>query len=214
VTQNSGSTARTTTLTIAGRSFTVNQNASGLGTFALNAQAAVTQVNTSWGAVSGATSYEVRRSSNGGSYNLVTTTGGLSYADTTVSPGSGYLYVIYAIGSGGTIAYSNVDLAVPFMYTDPSLTTGTLIRAAHVLELRQAVNAARTALGFGQLTFTDTSLSGVQVKRAHQIELRAGVDGVRSAAGRSTLSYTDPSITAGATTVRAVHINDLRSGLE
>lgn len=215
VAQNSGSTARTTTLTIAGSTFTVNQSASGLAAFALNASAASTQVNLTWDAVAGATSYEVRRSNNGGAYNLVTTTGSTSFNDTTVSAGTGYLYVIFAIGSGGTIAYSNVDLAVPFNYTDPTLTAGSsIIKAAHFSELRLAVNAARAAVGYPALTFTDPSLAGVAVKRIHLIELRQGVDGVRAAAGLVPVGYTDPTITAGTSLVRAAHVLDLRGGLQ
>ena len=212
VLQNSTGALRSTTLTIAGQSFDVTQSASGTALFALSATASPTQVALSWASIGGGgTSYEVRRSSGGGSFNLLTTTTLLAYTDTAISAGTGYLYRIDAIGIGS----SNVDLAVPFVYTDPTIAIGsTPIRAVHFTELRQAANAARTAVGLAPMTFTGTIASGVVVQRIHLTELRSTVDGVRGAVGLAPVSYTDGVVTAGTTIIRRAHILDLRGGLQ
>jgi hypothetical protein len=210
---NGAAAARSAGLTIAGQPFLVTQSGSSTSPITLNAVAANGQVALSWSAVSGA-SYEVRRSDHGGTYNVVTTTSMTSFVDTTVSNGTGYLYIIDAL-NGGIVGWSNVDLAVPFAYTRASLTGGfSIVIAADFMELRTALNAARTALGRTALAFTDPSLVGVVVKRVHLVELRSGVDDVRAAVSLSPVSYTDPSITAGVTSIRAIHILDLRSGLQ
>ena len=108
VASNGTSSARSTTLTIAGLSFVVTQSASGIATISLNALASNGSVAVSWSS-SGATSYQVFRSNNGGAFTVVNTTSGLSYGDSGVANGTGYLYQIY--GNNGS--YSNVDLAVP-----------------------------------------------------------------------------------------------------
>jgi len=212
VAQNTTAKARTMTLTIAGRSFEVTQSAAGVAAFALTATASPTQVAASWGAVAGATTYEVRRSTGGGSFNLVTSVGTLAHADTTVSAGTGYLYRIHALDSGGNIlAYSNADLAVPFVYTDPSIVAGTTrVKAQHFVDLRLAANAARAAAGLPASTFT----GGNSILRTHLLEIRAAVDTARTAIGLTPMVYVDGTITAGVTKVKAAHVNDLRNAVQ
>ncbi|MDP9193502.1 MAG: hypothetical protein M3P06_17555 [Acidobacteriota bacterium] len=216
VEQNATGNARTTTLTIAGRSFEVTQSAAGVATFALTATASPAQVASSWSAVAGATMYEVRRSSGGGSFNLVTSVAALVHADTTISAGSGYLYRIHALDSGGNVlAYSNADLAVPFVYTDASIVAAaTAVKAQHFLDLRLAANAARAAAGLSASTFTGTIVSGNSILRTHLVEIRTAIDSARAAIGLTPLTYVDGTITAGSTTVKAAHVNDLRNGVQ
>lgn len=216
VSQNTTGQARTTTVLIAGRAFEVTQNAAGVATFALTATASPAQVAASWGAVSGATSYQVRRSANGGSFNLVTTVATLSHNDATIAAGTGYLYRIHAIDAGGNvIAYSNVDLAVPFSYTDSAITAGaTPIRAQHLDDLRLATNAARVAAGLSAMTFTGTIGSANPILGTHLVECRTALDSARSAVGLTPIVYTDATITAAATKIKAAHINDIRTGVQ
>ena len=209
VASNGTSSARSTTLTIAGLSFVVTQSASGIATISLNALASNGSVAVSWSS-SGATSYQVFRSNNGGAFGLVNTTSGLSYPDSGVANGTGYLYQVY--GNNGSC--SNVDVAVPFAYTHPSIVGGSIIYAADFTEARQALNAGRAALGQAALTFTDSNLSGVMVKGVHLTEIRAGVDGVRAGVGATPLTYTDPSITVGVTMIKAAHVTEVRAGLQ
>jgi hypothetical protein len=66
----------------------------------LSALAAPGRVQLSWTSVSGAASYEVRRSQTpGGPYvPLATLSGGTAYMDATPTPGQTYYYVVAAIG--------------------------------------------------------------------------------------------------------------------
>jgi hypothetical protein len=213
VEQNTSGLSRSTTLTIAGRSFVVTQSAAGVMT--LTANASSSQVALSWTSTMGAISYEIQRSSNGGAFVAILSTGATAYTDSTVASGTGYLYRIRAIGSGGEIAYSNIDLAVPFNYTYASIVSGvTIIHAVDVMELRQAANAARAALGLPGFPFMDPVLSGMTVKSVHIAQVRLVIDGVRSGAGLSGLMYTDPTVTAGVTLIRGAHITEARAGLQ
>jgi len=81
----------------------------------LNAIAGNAEVSLSWTASSGATSYNVLRSTvNGGSYagiaSGVTTT---SYSDTSAVNGTTYYYVVQAANSGGTSGNSSQVIATP-----------------------------------------------------------------------------------------------------
>jgi len=45
-------------------------------------------------------------------------------------------------------------------------------------------------------------------------ELRQAVNAVRAAANLGAVTWTDPTLTAGTTTVQAVHVTELRSNLD
>jgi hypothetical protein len=212
VAQNATAQGRTANLTIGGRSFELTQNANGIATFAMTATASPTQAAVNWGAVSGATSYEVRRSDHGGAFNLVTPTALLSHNDTTIAAGTGYLYRVHALDSGhNVIAYSNVDLAVPFAYTEASIVAGsTKIKAMHFAELRSMANAARAAAGLPAVAFAASTSS----LRAHLVDIRAAINTARAAIRLPPIAYTDATVTAGVTKVKAAHILEVRAAVQ
>ena len=173
------------------------------------------QVNLAWIGVSGATGYEVYRSTNG-SFSFLVSTGGTSYPDTAVSAGAAYVYKVRAMNGGTPSAYSTPDAATLIVFTDDPVTTSTTPKAVHISELRTAVSAMHVACGLGAASFaTDPSVSaGVVIKAAHVTELRSALDAARLNIGLTTLSYTDPTITATVTPLRAAHIQEIRSGVK
>jgi|GEM_PF-801393 len=73
------------------------------------------QVYLSWNAVSGATSYEVKRGTSTGVYGttVVSNHSGTSFTDTGVSNGNTYYYVVTASNGSGTSGYSTEASATP-----------------------------------------------------------------------------------------------------
>jgi IPT/TIG domain len=173
------------------------------------------QVALSWAAVSGATSYEVWRSSLNGPYSLALSPAGTSANDTGLSADTTYLYRVRAIGGAGSSGFSLIDPATTIIFTDPNLS-GVFIQAVHINELRTAVNAMRAAAGLQAAVFTDSTLitGGTIIKAAHVSELRTALDAARWALGLPAISYTDPAITAGVTVMKAAHLTELRSGTQ
>ena len=99
-------------------------------------------------------------------------------------------------------------------WTDDPIVAGvTDVKAAHLTELRDAVNAARVAHGLSAATWTDaTVMAGVTVIQAvHIAELRAAINAVYTAAGATPPAYTDPVLVPGVTDIRAVHLTELRA---
>ena len=94
------------------------------------------------------------------------------------------------------------------------MTTGSLVKAVHITQLRATVNAMRAAAGLGAQSFIDTSLPGVKIKVIHVTQLRTALDEARAAIGLPPMSYTTPTITVGSTAVKAAHITDLRNGVK
>jgi subtilisin family serine protease len=80
----------------------------------LTATAAGAQVSLGWNAVTGATSYNVYRStSNGSGYTLIGNPGGNSGLDTGLTNGTTYYYVVTAVNTSGESANSSQVSATP-----------------------------------------------------------------------------------------------------
>jgi hypothetical protein len=171
-------------------------------------------VNVSWTASAGATTYNVYRSIGGNAYTLVGSTPSLTFNDGGRTANTAYLYKVRAVNGGESID-SNIDLATTVIFTDDPLTGGsTGLKAIHVTQLRTAVNAVRTLAALGAGTFIDpTVTSGVTViKPAHVTDLRTALNAARSVLALSALTYAD-SITTSVTKVKASHFTELRNGV-
>lgn len=89
----------------------------------LNATAGNAQVALNWTASSGATSYNVKRSTtSGGPYTTITNVTTTSYTDTGLVNGTTYYYVVSALNAGGESANSTQASATP--NTPPPAPTG------------------------------------------------------------------------------------------
>ena len=69
--------------------------------------ASATQINLTWSAATGATSYNIWRSRvSGGPYTKIGTSGSTSYSSTGLATGTTYYYVVTSTGAGGTSEFS------------------------------------------------------------------------------------------------------------
>ena len=172
------------------------------------------QVDVTWTAAPGAHHYQVERAPNlGGTFtvlnsNVATT----SYTDTTVTSVNAYLYRVRTADAIGNLsAPSGIDVATAITFTDNPLTVGTTpVKAVHMTELRQAVNAVRAAANLSAATWTDPTLTvgTTVVKAVHVQELRTSLDAALTALGIATSSYTDSSL-AGVV-IKKVHVDEVR----
>jgi len=133
---------------------------------------------------------------------------------------------IVAIAPPASEGYAHITVGLPsyrvslpqgFRYTRTTFTDDalipptTIIRAAHVVELRQAINILRSDAGLAPTLFTDPILSGLPMRRAHFLELRVALNEARIARGLPPLTFANP-LTAG-TPVRAADVSELRDAL-
>jgi RHS repeat-associated protein len=178
-----------------------------------------------WSAASGATNYRVERKAAGTAYGSIGTTATTSLTDSSASPGQAYLYRVCAADSGGncTSAYSNIALGARLNFaTDPAITgyfedppNATIIKAAHITELRTAINAVRSLAGL-QTTWTNNVTPGATVYADDVREMRTKLNDALVAMNVETSAYTDSAIISfaenpsNATTVKVAHIRELR----
>ena len=99
---------------------------------------------------------------------------------------------------------------------DDPLTAGTFVKAAHITQLRTAVNAVRAVAGLSAATFTDAAVVAgtTTIKATHLRELRHALNQGRASAGLSYMTYTDMAITTPPGRIKAAHVTDLRNAVK
>src|SRR6266849_5858489 len=146
----------------------------------LSATAGNAQVSLSWNSSTGATSYNVLRSTtNGGPYTTIVT--GLtttSYRDNGLTNGTTYYYVVQAVNSAGTSPNSNQVSATPTCST-PAAPTGLSATAGN----------AQVLLGWT----ASSGAASYNVKRS----TTSGGPYTTIATGIATTNHTDTGLTNG-----------------
>ncbi len=175
-----------------------------------------TSVTITWSAVIGADHYEVSRRALNGFVVLASTVANSPFVDGTAAENTSYLYYVRSFNTSNIASgYSAPDLTTTVTFVDDPLVAGsTVIKAAHIDQLRQAVNAVRALAGLSPSSFTDVSVIGLAMKTVHIQELRSNLDAARSSLGLAALMYTDDPITPGSTVIKALHIGELRNGVK
>jgi len=147
----------------------------------LSASAGNAQVVLSWGASTGASSYNVKRAAvSGGSYTTIGSSGGTYYIDNSVSNGTTYYYVVSGINSAGQ---SSNSAQVSVMPVPPPPAVPTSLSAS---------------AGNAQVTLTwnaSTGATSYNVKRATV----SGGPYTLIAQWVSSTTYTDNTVSNGST---------------
>jgi fibronectin type 3 domain-containing protein len=146
----------------------------------LAATAGSAQVSLTWTASSGATSYNVKRSTtSGGPYTQLATSTSASYTDSTVTNGTTYYYVVSAVNAAGESANSAEVSATPKGSAPPVPT-----------------NLAAIA-GNAQVALTWTASSGATGYNVKRSTTTGGP--YTLIASPTSTSYTDTTVTNGTT---------------
>lgn len=173
-----------------------------------------TAIDVAWTPSAGASAYEVLRSSDGVTYGVVGAVAGTGFTDSGVTGGTAYLYAVRA-SIPAVSSPSPRDLATTIQFTDDPIANGiTVVKAAHLMELRAAVAAVQTLAGTSGAPLTDSPLTaGVTIQGAHVTALRSALDAARSALSLPALSY-GRTLTPQTTVVHGADFVELRSGVK
>ncbi len=178
------------------------------------------QVSIEWLATPGADHYQVERSASF-PVNFTPVSSNVasnSFTDSPPDSSRAYLYRVRAADASGNLSPpSNIDLATTVAFTNDPLqqqtptTTGTTIKADHLKELRQAVNAVRALVGLSPASWTHPDPEPAQRRNiylADVTELRSNLDAALSILGIQQPYQTDPNLSGGY--VKAAHFQELR----
>ena len=151
----------------------------------LTATAGNAQVSLSWTASSGATSYNVYRSttSGGGYAQIATGVTSTSYTDTSVVNGTTYYYVVTAVNGNGESGFSNQASATPQAPVAPPAPTNLTASAGH----------RKVSLGWTQSTG-----SGLTNNKIYRATTSGGPYSLVATISPTT-SYSDSGLSTGTT---------------
>ena len=168
-------------------------------------------VQLTWFATANTDHYEVWRN-HGAAWTFLGNTPNAFFTDSLAPAASAMLYKVRAIATGGAVsAYSAIDIAITYGFTDSTLQAGTTkIKLAHLTELRTAANAVRSAASLAPMSWAETTPQ--QMRASHLTEVRTAVQQARAAVGLAAPTYTDPTLTVGIV-IKAVHVEQLRSAM-
>ncbi len=165
-----------------------------------------TSVIVTWTPAASAAQYEVWRYIDG-AFAPVGRTANLAFAESGLTPDTAYVYRVHALDPDDNLSAPSLrDIATTMQFTDPKFVAGLPIKAAHVVELRQAVNLARAAAGLSPATFSGPVAPGTRVQAVHLEELRTAVQPAVNFFG-APASFTEWGL-AG-TPVKALHFQEL-----
>ncbi|HZS10468.1 MAG TPA: M12 family metallo-peptidase [Blastocatellia bacterium] len=131
---------------------------------------------------------------------------------TTPAHAVGAVNIVLTPMSGGAYTKTNAFAYLPTTFTDNTLVTGvTTVKAQHIIELRQAVDALRAVAGLGPAPWTDSTPvpANTVIKAVHIVELRTWLEDAAGRLGYSAGTYTDPMLGSGVV-IKRVHIEELR----
>jgi hypothetical protein len=174
-----------------------------------------TSVSLTWASVASADHYEVFRSTDGVNFTLRGTAPTPSFSELGLAASTAFFYKVRAVKVDNTTsAFSAIDPVTTVLFSDDPLSgCSNTIRAAHVTQLRNAINIVRAAVGLPAFTFTDPTLTaGMTIKAVHITQMRTALNAALAVIGVTPV-YTDSTITPGATAARALHITELRDRL-
>jgi hypothetical protein len=123
-------------------------------------------------------------------------------------------YWVRATNTAGSVSSATAKLILEF--AEPIIMSRfTVVRAAHITELRNRINALRLAYGLGTFNFVDPALSaGITTVRAiHVSELRTALLHAYAAAKVTAPTFTNPPPTPSAG-VGAQEIRELRNAIQ
>ncbi len=148
----------------------------------LSATAGNGQVSLAWGAVGGAASYNVKRSTiSGGPYAQLSAVAGTSYVDGSVSNGTKYFYVVAAVNTAGQSGNSAEASATPVAPVQvPTVPVGLVATA-----------------GNAQVSLTWTATSGATSYHVKRATVSGGP--YTQIAAPAAAAYTDGGLTNGTT---------------
>jgi prepilin-type N-terminal cleavage/methylation domain-containing protein len=178
--------------------------------------ASSSQVNITWTAVSGATSYRVQRSTTS-DYQSGTTAsasglpGPSSHSQTGLAPGTQYWFRVYASNSAGESAASSIDNAITTLATPTGFATTvtstsidvswSAVTNATAYDVQYSTSASFSPItgSFNNQTATSRNITGLSIGQTYYIRVFAENAVTQSAAGSTSATTTPPAPVCGAT---------------
>ena len=141
----------------------------------------------------------------------------------TAAPAGGAGFVRWTGACSGTLPQCTVTMTAALtatatfggIFTDDPLSAGaTVVKAAHVLDLRAAIDSLRAWRSLSAISWIDQVLTAgvTPISATHLTQLRSALDGVYAADGLTPPAW-DAAPIAGVTTITAAQFEQVRTAI-
>ena len=156
-------------------------------------------------------------SANGVSLGTATSTGsGAALSTSLAFPGP---YTLFARDNTNA-ASGNYRLTLKrqgtscFQFSDdPPIVGVTTVRAQHIVELRLSVDSVRASCGLPPFAWGESIEAGLIIRAQDILQLRTALNEAYDCRSLARPGYSDPALQPGDTTIRAVHVIELRNAV-
>jgi hypothetical protein len=133
-----------------------------------------------------------------------------------LTSGVRYYFAVKAYSSSGLFSAASNEvsgIAASLPFTDDPLLPGIhTMKAVHITELRNRIDALRSARGLSTWPWPSVA-AGTLIRASDIAELRQALGEVFAARGLSAPTYLDGPTLAAGTSIKALHITQLRSAV-
>lgn len=134
------------------------------------------------------------------------------------TPGVRYYFAVTAVDITGVESPLSDEVSTLISTSgfidDPLIPGFDVMRVVHIAELRGRINMLRTANGLLAMSWTDPTLGFSNAVRAvHLQEMRTALNAVYAKLSLALPAYTDSNLGVSTTTIKAVHIKELRAAV-
>ncbi|HKS24376.1 MAG TPA: S8 family serine peptidase [Thermoanaerobaculia bacterium] len=174
-------------------------------------------VTISWTSAAGATGYDVQRKIGSGAWSLAQSVSSSPAYDSPTVPTGVVLYRVVAKAGGASSNPSNVDVAYTKNFTDdPIVAAMTIVKAKHLVEVRQEVNALLDLGGsapvYAGSDLDEASIKTLVVTPSHFTTAMTNLNTARAAVGLSSVAFQVTPVTGAA--IAGTPMANLRSGVK
>jgi uncharacterized repeat protein (TIGR01451 family) len=173
------------------------------------AATSATSTHIAWGPVLGALHYDIYRAPTiNGPWQVIAQPTGLSYDDSGLTTGVTYVYEAKAVGASLTSGFSAMHPATPIAFTDDPLLASSPIKLAHIIELRNAVNAMRIAAALPPVALTPGTVQASDIT-----SLQNGMREARNIFGLPDV-FGVATIVSPGMPIRTIDMTRIRAGVQ
>ena len=128
--------------------------------------------------------------------------------------GAGTVTVTNPGAAAGSLANGYTFMAATAFTDNPIVQYSTIVKAQHVLELRNAIARVWSVGGLGTPTWANAVAAGAVIRATDVQEMRGKLNQALTALGYSPSSYTDDPLQPQSTVIKKIHIDQLRNGVK
>lgn len=173
------------------------------------------ELSISWGKVAGGVTYTLwRKKALAEPWEVVDIYGANTHGSFTwMEKNKTWMFAVTVTDANGNVSpMGPPDIATSGGPTSWTAIGGTAITAAHINELRAAIDSVREFAGLSKYAYANPIAVGQLIRASDIQQMRTAIAQARTTIGLPAMSFVDQPLMPGMTRIRALHMGELHAG--